>query len=287
MNPALWGGLSALSWGTADFAARFSSRAIGHASALFGMLAVGSVVLSLWVWLAATPLTWEPSGYWLLAVTGVGTMVATLLLYRGLARGPVSIVAPIVAGYPVLVVLFWYLAGAEPTPVQWAAMAVTVAGALIVARSARRFEEPGKVSRAELRTTVLIAAGASLGFAVLVFTAQLAVPVYGEVQTLWLSRLIALASLSVLFLARAQRPSLPLTWWPLLAAQGLLDGGGYLFLLAGSAGEAPEIAAVTASAFGAVTTVLARVVLREAMSALQWGGIALVFAGVAVLSAAG
>lgn len=47
MNPALWGGLRALSLGTADVAARFSSRALGHASALFGMLAVGAVVLTL------------------------------------------------------------------------------------------------------------------------------------------------------------------------------------------------------------------------------------------------
>ena len=42
---------------------------------------------------------------------------------------------------------------------------------------------------------------------------------------------------------------------------------------------------VVASAFGAVTVVLARVFLREAMTWPQWAGIALVVGGVAVLSA--
>jgi drug/metabolite transporter (DMT)-like permease len=44
---------------------------------------------------------------------------------------------------------------------------------------------------------------------------------------------------------------------------------------------------VVASSFGAVTVVLARLILREAMTWLQWAGIVLVVAGVAVLSAQG
>jgi multidrug transporter EmrE-like cation transporter len=40
-----------------------------------------------------------------------------------------------------------------------------------------------------------------------------------------------------------------------------------------------------ASSFAAVTVVLARVVLREPMSSAQWAGIAMIVAGVGVLSA--
>ena len=284
MTPGLWGGVTALSWGSADFIARFSGRAVGHQSALFGMLFVGTVVLSLWVWLADVPLDWSVSGLWLLGVAGITTMLATLLLYQGLARGPVSIVSPIVGSYPALVVAFAILAGARPDAVQWAAMAATLAGIIIVARSTGHFEEAGVASRSDLQKSVMIAFGSAVTFAVAVFTAQKAVPIYGELQTLWVTRVISLLSLTVLFLGQRTAPRAPLRWWPVLAAQGMLDAGGYLALYAGSNGEGAEIAAVTASTFGAVTAVLARLVLREPMLAAQWIGIAIIVGGIAVLS---
>jgi uncharacterized membrane protein len=74
-------------------------------------------------------------------------------------------------------------------------------------------------------------------------------------------------------------------WAPFVAAQGLLDAGGYLFLFAGSTGPGAEIAAVTASTFGAITTLLAWAVLRERIGLVQWSGITLVFTCVALLSA--
>ncbi|WP_119462411.1 DMT family transporter [Rhodospirillaceae bacterium SYSU D60014] len=284
MTPGLWGGVTALSWGTADFVARFSGRAVGHQSALFGMLLVGSAVLSLWVWLAEVPLHWAPAGLWLLGAAGMTTMLATLLLYQGLARGPLSVVSPIVGSYPALVVAFAVLAGARPDAVQWAAMAATLVGIIIVARSTGHFEEAGVASRGDLRKTVVIALGSAVAFAVAVSTAQLAVPIYGNLQTLWVTRVISLLSLLVLFLAQRAAPTVPLPWWPVLAAQGLLDAGGYLALYEGSYGEGAEIAAVTASTFGAVTAVLARLILREPIRAAQWIGIAVIFCGVAVLS---
>ena len=85
-------------------------------------------------------------------------------------------------------------------------------------------------------------------------------------------------------LVSSRRLDLPLRWWPVLIAQGLLDGGGYLALFAGSHGADTELAAVTASAFGAVTALLGRVFLREEMTWRQWAGIVLIFAGVAALS---
>ena len=285
MNPAVWGGLCALGLGGADFVARYTSRAFGAANALLGMLAVGAVVLAAWVWIADPPFVWTASGLWLLAVNGVATTVMTLLLYKALARGPVSIVAPIVASHPVLVVALAVALGSRPSVVQWAAMAATLIGVLAVAACARQFEAPGVVSRRDLRVTVSIAVAAAVAYAVLVSAGQAAVPIYGEVQTLWLGRLVSLGSIALLFVARRDRPNLPWRWWPVLLGQGLLDAAGYLFLFAGSHGSNPEIAAVAGSTFGAVTTLLARFVLREAIGALQWGGVVLVFAGVAVLAA--
>lgn len=284
MNPALWGSLCAFSWGGADFTARFTGRALGHESGLFGMLLVGSVVLSLWVGLAGPPLVWDMSMLWLVLVCGAFTMVATMLLYLGLARGPVTIVSPIVASYPALVVVFWVLVGVRPSALQWAAMALAMAGVMVVARCAETFEEPGVMSRDHLRRTVLIALASSVCFAVVVISGQAAVPTYGELQTLWISRLVSLALLALLFVVRRKAPRLDRRWWLLLVLQGLLDAGGYLTLFAGSHGAGSELAAVAASAFGAVTVLLARLFLREAMSWRQWGGVIMVFVGVGTLS---
>jgi drug/metabolite transporter (DMT)-like permease len=285
VNPALWGAGAALCLGTGVFAGRYSARAMGPDVAYFGVLAVGSVILSAWVAFTGLAFVADAEHAWLLLVNGIATVVMTVLLYAGLARGPVSVVAPIVASHPVLVVGFWVALGAAPSPLQWLAMGATIGGVVIVAKSsAGDAALRSSASTAELRMTLLLAAGACLAHAVMVLSGQAAVVHYGELQTLWLGRLIGLTLLAVTFLLRRRAPRVPLRWVPLVCAQGVLDAAGYLFLFAGSEGEGREIAAVVASAFGAVTTILARIVLREAMSGVQWAGVAVIFLSIAVLS---
>ncbi len=63
MNPALWGLTTALSWGGADFIARFTGRAFGHQTALLGMLGASAVILSLICWQSPAPFVRDPSGW--------------------------------------------------------------------------------------------------------------------------------------------------------------------------------------------------------------------------------
>ncbi len=284
MNPALWGAMCALSLGSADFAARFSARALGADIVLLGVFGLSSVLLTGWVLIAGVPLVWNAAAVWLLVVNGVSTMVMTLLLYAALARGPVSVVAPIVASHPALVLAAWYFLGVRPLAYQWAAMVVTIVGAVIVATSAEHIEAKTKTASSYLRVTLLMAGAACLVYAVMVIAGQLAVPIYGELQTLWLARLVGLASIAMLLFARRRRVRVSASWWLFLGVQACLDAGGYLFLFIGSRGPGSEIAAVTASAFGAVTTVLARFLLKEQMSAVQWLGIVLIFGGIVILA---
>ena len=285
MTSGLWGLLTALGWGGADFVARFTGRALGPEVALFGMLSVGAVVLTLLVWLIGPPLVWELSGWWALLATGLGIMAATLLLYWGLARGPVTIVAPLVGSYPALNVALAVALGLRPSALQWVAMAVVLAGVVLVAGAARSFADGDTYTRRHLRDTVVISLASAVGFALAVAAAQEATQVYGELQTVWIARWISLLATAALLAWRRRAPILPRRWWPLLGLQGLLDGGAYVALLAGSYGPGATVAVVVASAFSAVTVLLARVYLREAMTRGQWLGIAFVVGGVAVLSA--
>ena len=285
MSPALWGTLTALGWGSADFIARYTGRALGHETALFGMLSVSALALSLIVWQADVPWVADPGGWWLLLLTGVGVMGATLLLYWGLARGPVTVVAPIVGSYPAFNLALAVLLGSRPTATQWTAMAVVMAGVFVVARTSRSFEAETEHGRAEMRKTIVIAVLSAIAFAAAIAAGQAAAEIYGELQTVFVARWISVAAILALFLlVRRAPPRVPGRWWPVLAVQGLLDGGAYVALFAASHLPKAEIAVVVASA---VTVILARVILREAMTWPQWLGIAMIVAGAAALSARG
>jgi uncharacterized membrane protein len=284
MNSGVWGGLSALSLGTADFVARFTSRGIGKESALFGVLLIGVIALTGVAAVSRLPVVWNLSTSWLLLLNGAATTVMTLLLYQGLARGPVTVVAPIVATYPALVVAFDVMVGTRPTTLQWLGMALTLAGAVIIAGQAHADKEARAASAGDIRATIGISLAAAVAYAVLVVAGQAAVPIYGEFQTLWFGRVASLLVLGIFLLVRRVRPIIPGRWWPFLVVQALLDAGGYLFLFAGSAKPDASIAAVTGSTFGAVTTILAWLVLREMMAWVQWIGVGCVFIGVAALS---
>jgi drug/metabolite transporter (DMT)-like permease len=286
MIAVLLGLAAALSWGLADFAARFTGRAVGPALATLAMLATSAAAISLILGWQGVGVDWRWPSLVLPALSGLGIAAATLLLYYGLATGPITIVSPIAGSYPALVVAFEVATGLRPSAVQWLAMAVTLIGVVAVARAGAHFSESGRFAPAALRRAILAAIGSCLAFAVGVVAGQQAVPVQGELGTLWLSRLAALLAVVAVLAVRRERPALPLRWLPLLTAQGLLDGGAYLALFAGSAGQNAAIVAVVSSAFGVVTTLLGRLFLDERVSAAQWLGIALVFGGVAVLSGA-
>ena len=76
-----------------------------------------------------------------------------------------------------------------------------------------------------------------------------------------------------------------MAWLPFVGLQAGLDTLGYIAFLAGSNTEAPQITMVVASAFSVVAVLLARIVIDEPVSKMQWAAIALIAGGTAVLSA--
>ena len=128
MGGVLWGCLSALCLGSADFMARFGTRALGARSVYLVVLAIGGTVLTVVVLASGTPIVRSPPGLALSALHGLSVVVMSVLLYTALARGPVSMVAPIVAAHPVLVLAFAFATGQRPSLAQWLAMAAIVAG---------------------------------------------------------------------------------------------------------------------------------------------------------------
>lgn len=291
MDAALYGLLSAFSFGTADFIARFTGRRLEVSRVLLVVLAVGLLPLMLSLLLDGHPLV-PPSrtSAGPILLYGAAISATMLLLYQALARGPVTIVAPIVAAHPALVIALAVLTGSDPAAAQWLAMAAILAGVVVTARCA---DEAAEGAAPIARSTLMISLAAAIAYAVMVSAGQAAVPLIGDAPTAWWGRLTAVVVLLAYMAARSGRTehgrpeklAMPSGGvFLLLGAQGLLDGGGHLLLFLGSHGAHPEVAAVAASTFGAITTLLAYVVLRERVTRSQWGGIAMVFFGVLILS---
>lgn len=283
MDSILLGIVAASCWGTADFAARFSGRALGSVTALFGVFVAGTLGLSLWLATegASLPPVSELS-WWVLgnALTGVAGMLA---LYEGLRRGRVTIVVPLVGAFPAwaLVALVAF-EGVRPSGASWALMAATMTGVWIVARFS---QEEGPV--APDKTVVPIAVVSGLLFGGSIYMGQHAAQLHGEVQSVLMARGLgmALLALPALMLLRTARPAIRLSpqWLAVLAVQGILDTGGFLALMFAGLGEGGAVATVVGSTFGLITIALARIVLGETIRPLQAAGIALTFAGVAGL----
>jgi len=287
MTAGLYGLLAAFGWGGADFIARFTGRAIGHQQALLGMLSVGAIAISLIIFLFDIPFVFVISGWWLLLLTGIGPMVATLLLYLGLARGPVTIVAPIVGSFPIFNVILAVILGSRPDKLQWLAISAVFIGVWLVAFASSHFESHPDYNRQHLRRTIIIALASSLAFGITIAAAQAASLIYGELQTVCIARWISLLSIALVFVWKKQVPVISLSYWPLIGLQGFMDTGAYVALAWSTQAENAEIAVVTASGFSIITVLLARYFLKEKMSWTQWGGVLFIVAGIVVLSSFG
>lgn len=282
MIPASLGLASALGLGTADFMSRFSARALGASLTYGAVLLIGSIATTIWVFATGAELVWSPYGCLIAIAHGISVSIMCILLYEGMARGPIAVVAPIVAAHPVPVLMANVLMGVRPSAVEWAAMAVIIVGGVLISRHAISDAEPDEAKAN--RTTVLIALGACFAYVAIVLTGQAAAPIIGELQTMWIGRWSGLAFIALILIIQRAPVRVPYTWVPFVALQGGLDTLGYFAFLAGANSAAPHVTMVVASAFSVVTVLLARVIINEQVSKMQWAAIALITMGTAVLS---
>jgi drug/metabolite transporter (DMT)-like permease len=283
MISALLGLGSALGLGAADFMARFSARALGATLNYAAVLLVGAVGTSVWLLATGAELVWSPFGYAIAVMHGIAVAVMCILLYLGIARGPIAVVVPIVAAHPALVLAVNVVMGVRPSALQWLAMAVIIAGGIAIARTA--VEEPQAAEAIDNRITVLIAIGACLAYVAIVLTGQAAAPLIGAAQTMWIGRWSGLVFIAGVLLVQRASLRIPAAWVPFVGLQAGLDTIGYIAFLVGANSAAPHITMVVASAFSVVAVLLARIIVNETVSKLQWAAIALIAGGTAVLSA--
>ena len=215
-------------------------------------------------------------------VPGPGIGIGTL--YKAFALGPVSVVAPLTAAYPVIVVIWGLFNGLTPTPVQWLAVASAMLGALVIARSGHTDGGINAVPRDKLPLFLIVCGLCLLGFASAFIIGQRAAVIVGEFEAAWMSRLTGtLAVLPFVLTEPKGRRIEPKLWLAVLGC-AVFDVIGLVAMNASGHLPGREFAAVGISSYGAIAVVLAAIVLKEKVSAGQWSGIALIVAGVLILS---
>jgi drug/metabolite transporter (DMT)-like permease len=277
LGPLLALGAS-LSWGVGDFLAGRASRRLRLLTVLVvsqaaGLASIAAVVL---VRGESAPAA-RYLGY--AAVAGLAGAVGLAALYRGLAVGSMSVVAPISATAAVVPVVAGVVTGERPSVVQGAGIGLALAGVVLASRD----RDPSGRGRG-VATGVGLALVAALSFGLLLVALDAA----SEGDPLWGTLAMRTTSFGVLAATAAvlrARVSVGRADLPTLLAVGLLDTAGNALFAVASTESLLSVAAVLAQVYPVVTVILAHVVLGERIARPQQVGVVGALAGVTLITA--
>lgn len=277
MQSLILGLLAALLWGLHDFTVRKIGPKADAAALYLIVLAVGAVLL---LPLAAFAGGWQTLSAPVLRLclaAGLAMALAGYGLYRAFAIGPVRLVAPICGAFPLLSVAFAVARGAEAGPLVWLGVAAVVGGIAIVARG--ESDDAAGDARAAVAWSLLACTGFATTFGLLQWAAEQG----ADLPVSLLARLAACV-VTLMWIATQRIDIKPVfALLPQLLLLGALDVSALTAVTMASGFARPEFASVAASIFGSVTILLAWRFLGETVKPVQWGGVVLVFAGIAGL----
>jgi len=270
---------ASLAWGCSDFLAGLKTRRLAVLWVLLVSQATGLGLVLVAAVVSGAPL---PGGQAALLAAGAGVaeLVGFAALYRALAVGTMSVVAPISALAALLPILVGLAAGQVPTGPQGIGMTLALAGALL---ASIEIGQAGSGRRAA--TGVGLAVVAALGFGAFFVGTDLAAD-DGALWAVTINRMAAVGVLVAIVVA-LRRPS-PLERDQLgpLAAVGALDiSANVMFAIALTVGMAAAVS-VLGSLYPLATVVLARAILHEQLTSSQRGGVATALAGIGLVSLA-
>jgi len=273
---------AAVAWAVHDLMVRRYAQGAAVLPLLLVVAITGCLALTVpaTIWGAWDRMT--PAAYGFAAATGGVYILGMFGLYAAFRLAPVRVVAPVLGSFPLISLGIAAFQGRAVHPLEWMAVAAIVIGIAVVAMLSRAEEGDAPVRLGPALGWALVGAA---GFAVTFALGQQAALIGDALPAILVARLVAATGIAALALATRAPVAEVRGALPALALMGVLDALALGLVQAAASLPHPEYAAITASLFGVLTIFLAWSVLGERVKPLQWLGIAIVFAGVAVLSA--
>jgi drug/metabolite transporter (DMT)-like permease len=271
---------SAASWGISDFLGGLQTRRLPVLAVLAVSQPVGLVLLAILISLTGADSI--SAGKLAIAfLAGAASLGGLAAFYSAMAMGTVSVVAPIASLGVVVPIVIGLAEGESPAPIQLAGLVPAIAGVVVLSYE----EQPEHVESARVaRLSVLLAIVAGLGFGIFYVGLDAASadrPGWAIVAV----RLGGVATVLVALLATRTRFDGVAAAWPVLIVIGVFDvSANTLIAFALTKGVLPVVA-VGGSMYPAFTVALAHIVLGERLARLQWIGVVLALAGVAMIAA--
>jgi drug/metabolite transporter (DMT)-like permease len=284
MMAILLGLFAALCWALHDILARLFAGVLGAYRLAFLALVIGALLLVPVIgWRQAL---WQANASQMTQALAMGIAYAMALggLFKAFGLAPVSIVGPLTSAYPAMVVLWGVVNGLAPTPLQWGAVVIIIVGAFVVSAYGPPDGGIKAIPQGKVGIVFFACLAAIVGFSASLVLGQKVAVTLGEFETTFISRgpaallMLPLArsdtALAAPFAARGWLAVIAMALLDVLAVSGINHAGHF---------DNKEFAAMAIAAYGAVSVLLARLFLKENVSAGQWLGIAMLTVGVSYL----
>lgn len=271
---------AAVVYGSADFLGGLATRRRAALTVAFGAQAAGLVGLLLALPLLG-PATVTPRDVGLGALGGIFGAAGLVLLYRSLAQGPMSVVAPVTAlAASVVPILAGFLLGERPEGSALAGMAIALVAVVLITREGSDAAVPAGLEveiPVRRRAGPAVVGAALLGGSLfgLFFVCLHGTGDDAGLYPLLGARLASVPLLGLLALSRGEalRTGLRERGAALVLASGVLDmAANVLYLVALRHGLLAVVSAVT-GLYPAATILLAQTMLDERMRRTQLAGL--------------
>ncbi len=274
MLSILYGLISAIGWGAADFTGGLASRRTKPYRVLFLAEFAGLIPLIGLAWVSSEPIPALPAWLWSATASGLGTF-GLLILYRALAEGQMTIAAPVsallAASIPVFV---GGLTQGLPEP-------LTLLGFVLALASIWMISQNGEHPEWRLNLKMLslpLMAGIFFGFYFVAIHEATRQAFYWPLVSARLAGTLVM----LVYAASIHGPLLPeRSIWPLVILGGMLDVSGNAFYVLSAQTGRLDVAAVLGSLYPGSTVILAAILLKERIS--RWQGLGILMVLVAIL----
>ncbi|OGZ23962.1 MAG: hypothetical protein A2896_01315 [Candidatus Nealsonbacteria bacterium RIFCSPLOWO2_01_FULL_43_32] len=279
-------------WGLADFFAKKTLDKVTPIKAFLYSHVFGLTLLLIYLVFNRGPINLSPKIILFLIAFGIGDLTAYTLFYRGLQKGMVSIIGPIVSmnsGVAVLVSFFWF--GELITAMRWMGLGIVLLGTILISFQLQKTELGLNIKNMTSGLPEAIAAMVIWGLFFPLWDWFLTYQGEGWIFSLTSVTVaeIAGAFIFIYFLSRLRKTPADIQVkekqiWFWLALIGIFTTAGSIFVAWGYRFTSITSAVVVlGAAYSLPTIVLARIFLKEKLAFNQLIGVVAIIGGLIIL----